>query len=223
MTGYTFFVLTNPVEGREDEYNDWYSNRHLSDIVAIPGFSAAQRFALRTMLVGDFPQKYLAIYELDVADLPAALAAVDVISQTEMEMSDALDLDGVVTGLFEPCGELHTDDGAEAGPFRVLALTDAVEGRDAEFNDWYTNVHIRELLAGGGYTAAERYRLRSPAPTFDREYLALYSLAGKDAIEVQQAMQQAAGVKLTLSDAARLDAVRLGLYEACSPRVTAPA
>ena len=28
-------VLTNPVEGREDEYNEWYSGRHLEDVLAV--------------------------------------------------------------------------------------------------------------------------------------------------------------------------------------------
>ena len=48
MAGYKFVVLSNPVAGHEEEYNDWYSNRHLADIVAIPGFSAVQRFVLRS-------------------------------------------------------------------------------------------------------------------------------------------------------------------------------
>lgn len=220
MAGYKFFVLTNPVAGREDEYNDWYSNRHLADIVAIPGFSAAQRFVQRKAMMGDIPQKYLAIYELDVTDLPAALAAVETISQTEMEISDGLDIESVAAGLFEPCGELHADDGAQPGPFRTIALTDAAQGRDAEFNDWYTNVHIREVMEAGGHGSAERFRRRSPAPSLDEEYLTLYSLEGKDWPAVEQAMQNSASVKFTLSDAGKPD-VRLALYEACCPRVTA--
>jgi hypothetical protein len=27
-----FLVFTNPVEGREDEYNEWYDNVHLGDV-----------------------------------------------------------------------------------------------------------------------------------------------------------------------------------------------
>ena len=220
MADYKFFVLTNPVEGREEEYNDWYSNRHLADIVAIPGFSAAQRFVLRKTLMGKLSHQYLAIYEMDVADLSTAQAAVEAVATTEMEISPALDLGTVVTGLFEACGALHSDDGEEPGPFRALALTDAAEGRDVEYNDWYTNIHIRELMAAGDHSAAERYRLRSPAPSFDKQYLALYSLKAKDGAAVEQTMQKSAGIKFTLSDAGDPD-VTLALYEACCPRVTA--
>ncbi len=37
MPHYAYVVHSNPVAGREDEYNDWYSNRHLADVVAVPG------------------------------------------------------------------------------------------------------------------------------------------------------------------------------------------
>jgi hypothetical protein len=59
-------VLTNPVEGQEHEYNDWYTGRHLHDVLAVEGFQAAQRFEFTPgTLCGDAPYKYLAIYEVD--------------------------------------------------------------------------------------------------------------------------------------------------------------
>jgi hypothetical protein len=59
-------VLTNPVEGREDEYNEWYSGRHLEDVLAVEGFQAAQRFEwVPSKLSRNAPFKYLAIYEVD--------------------------------------------------------------------------------------------------------------------------------------------------------------
>jgi hypothetical protein len=32
MERYTFLVLTNAVEGTDDEFNDWYNNQHLKDL-----------------------------------------------------------------------------------------------------------------------------------------------------------------------------------------------
>jgi hypothetical protein len=59
-------VMTNPTEGREQEYNDWYSNEHLADVLAVEGFRAAQRFAfVESGLSKDAPKRYLAIYEVD--------------------------------------------------------------------------------------------------------------------------------------------------------------
>jgi hypothetical protein len=69
-----FVVMSNAVPGQEDEFNSWYSNRHLADLLAIPGVRAAQRFQLAlpgpSGAVPDF--RYLALYEADTG------AAVDV-------------------------------------------------------------------------------------------------------------------------------------------------
>ena len=37
-------VMTEPLPGKEDEFNDWYSNVHLHELVKVPGIAAAQRF-----------------------------------------------------------------------------------------------------------------------------------------------------------------------------------
>jgi hypothetical protein len=58
-------VLTEPVPGREDEYNDWYSNQHLDDVLAAAGFVAAQRFRFVPSTLSRRPAApYLAIYEV---------------------------------------------------------------------------------------------------------------------------------------------------------------
>jgi hypothetical protein len=80
--------FTNPVKGREDEYNNWYSNRHLHDIVSMDGFTAAQRFQFTPSgMATENPFRYLAIYRAagdDVARAEAALLAARV------EREDAL-------------------------------------------------------------------------------------------------------------------------------------
>jgi hypothetical protein len=64
---FSFVVYSNPVAGREQEYNDWYSNQHLKDLRAIPGVIAARRFKLsETQIRGSVPDyKYLAIYDIE--------------------------------------------------------------------------------------------------------------------------------------------------------------
>ena len=76
MTTSLFVVHSNPVEGLEAEFNDWYDNRHLDDILAIPGFTRARRYKLSAAQFTPFEQfKYLAMYEIegDPADVMAAL------------------------------------------------------------------------------------------------------------------------------------------------------
>lgn len=71
MGRYVFTVHSNPVEGREDEYNDWYSNRHLQDLLACPGIISARRLTLADQQVRAAPQpfKYFSLYEIETDDL----------------------------------------------------------------------------------------------------------------------------------------------------------
>jgi hypothetical protein len=85
-------VLTNPAEGREDEYNDWYTGRHLDDVLACEGFRSAQRFAFTPgKLSGEAPYRYLAIYEADEGSVERAEAALLAAAGTEeMPISSAM-------------------------------------------------------------------------------------------------------------------------------------
>ena len=64
-------VLSNCVEGQDDEFNDWYTNQHLADVLKVEGFVAAQRFRLSdTQLEGaKMAYRYFAIYEVESDDL----------------------------------------------------------------------------------------------------------------------------------------------------------
>lgn len=69
-------VLSRPTKpSTEDEYNEWYDNRHLREVTEIPGFGEARRYKLSgTQLdepgaeLGD-GYEYLAIYEIETDDL----------------------------------------------------------------------------------------------------------------------------------------------------------
>jgi hypothetical protein len=91
MARHLLVVNTNPVTGREDEYNRWYSLTHLQEVVQIPGFVSAQRFRSADAQLGDAGDfRYLALYELETDDLAATLQALrDAVPG--LQMSDALD------------------------------------------------------------------------------------------------------------------------------------
>ena len=80
---------------REDEYNDWYSNRHLADVIALDGFQSAQRFTLADPdRAKDAPYKYLALYEAeDGRTEVAAKALATATREGRIYLSDALRTD----------------------------------------------------------------------------------------------------------------------------------
>lgn len=105
MAKYKLVVLTNPMTGeQEDEFNDWYDNIHLDDVVAVPGFISAERFKLKDGLGFPHSHRYLALYEVETDTPETACQELFSRQGTELMMiSEALDLPGAMAGLFEPC------------------------------------------------------------------------------------------------------------------------
>lgn len=54
-------VRSGPAEGREDEFNRWYDEVHLPEILAVPGFVSGRRY--RATAESEYP--YLAVYEIE--------------------------------------------------------------------------------------------------------------------------------------------------------------
>lgn len=103
MPQFAYVVHSNPVPGHEDEYNDWYSNRHLADVVAVPGFVSAQRFCLMdTDAEGAPRQKYMAIYTMETDAPDVTLVNLTSLVETgAMHMSEAFSMEGMATHLYK--------------------------------------------------------------------------------------------------------------------------
>ena len=73
---------------------------------------------------------------------------------------------------------------------------------DAEFNRWYNNVHLPEMIALEGIVSVRRF-----APvTDDGPYVAIYELEGDDLPTILKGMMVAARPgALTLSDLQQMD------------------
>ena len=92
MARHQLYVLSNPVEGREEEYNTWYTDQHLPDVLRAPGFVAAQRFKITERVAGTADYSYLAVYEMEAADPHDAVVQLLARAGTaDMVMSEALD------------------------------------------------------------------------------------------------------------------------------------
>ncbi len=94
MTRHKLVVFTNPVEGREEEFDDWYMNTHMPDVMRVPGFVSGQRYAWSHAQARQYPQswRYMTILEIETEDLQGTLD--DLLSRAgtpAMRMCDALD------------------------------------------------------------------------------------------------------------------------------------
>ena len=109
MAKYTFVVLTNPVAGKEDEYNRWYNENHIPDVLNVPGFVSGHRLRLADEQFGgesSRTHKYLALYEIETDDIAATLKELRARGGTaEIVPSDAIDMKNVRTYIFSPVAE----------------------------------------------------------------------------------------------------------------------
>src|ERR1700722_2530104 len=46
LNRYVYMVMSDPLPGREFDFNDGYQNMHMGDLVQLPGWTGAQRFRL---------------------------------------------------------------------------------------------------------------------------------------------------------------------------------
>jgi hypothetical protein len=80
-------------EGREDEFDEWYTNVHLRDLLAVPGVTGATRYRVSGVQLGEPqlpPARHLTLYAIESDDLAATLQAV-VEALPGMAISDAVD------------------------------------------------------------------------------------------------------------------------------------
>src|SRR5262249_2875700 len=71
MPIFHYAVLTDAKPGRLDEFEEWYDQQHLKDVVAVPGVRSAKRYRLISKIteqVERAPWCSLAIYEIDADD-----------------------------------------------------------------------------------------------------------------------------------------------------------
>ncbi len=70
-------VFSNPVEGHEAEYHAWYDERHIPDVLSVPGYLTAQRFRVSAKpgLVVP-PWRWFAFYEIAADAYDSAVAEV---------------------------------------------------------------------------------------------------------------------------------------------------
>lgn len=103
MARYILMALCNATEGHDREFNDWYTNRHLPDVLKVPGFQAADRYEIVTQAsvpASPLP-RYLSLYEVEADDIAATHAALaSVANSPAMPVSPTLDRSSALRAYF---------------------------------------------------------------------------------------------------------------------------
>lgn len=77
MNEYILIVYSNAAQGQEEEFNRWYNEVHLPDVLALPNYTSARRFKLIDFkldeMAPDPEHQYVAYYYLKSDDPVGAL------------------------------------------------------------------------------------------------------------------------------------------------------
>jgi hypothetical protein len=109
MSSHVLVVITNPTEGQEDEYNDWYDNVHLPDLLKVKGITGGQRFVAETPQEG-CPGAYMTVYDLEADPKTVTTEITERVMSGEFKMTPAIDISRMAMWSFKAAGEHHRAD-----------------------------------------------------------------------------------------------------------------
>ncbi len=99
-------VLTEPTPGKEAEFNDYYENLHLGEVLQSTGWDTAQRFILTDEAGRKCPHKYLALYQVEADDASEIIKTLNA-TRPQRQQSDALNRTTAALWVFSETGPLH--------------------------------------------------------------------------------------------------------------------
>lgn len=99
-------VLTEPTQGKAAEFDDYYENVHLDEVLATTGWQSAQRFRLTDQIGQECPLPFLALYEVE-ADNPKDVIRQMNETRAQRQQSDALNRKTAAVWVFSETGPRH--------------------------------------------------------------------------------------------------------------------
>lgn len=114
MARFKMLIFSNPTSDKEEEFNNWYTNEHVPDVLTVPGYIGAQRFRIEeafNLTPADEgtakPWSYLAIYEIEADSIAAAQKALGAaLAAGQVSLSDSIDHHGVARVIALPITDL---------------------------------------------------------------------------------------------------------------------
>jgi len=182
-----FIVMTEAVDGQEDEFNDWYTNIHCHDTMRLQGSVAVQRwklspYQLRYNARFNGPeQRWLCIYELNDTQQNIDDHLEQCFSD-RMPITSAQRIDKAEDFYYVPAvpGKTAVEAFGSRNGDVLLIRMNAKSGKEAEFVKWYRNEYLPRTLKLIGFVDGELYRaadiqLIGAAPRY--QFSAVYHIA----------------------------------------------
>ena len=181
-------VGSQPIPGKEAEYNEWY-NKHISDLFGCKDLKKTSRYHRYDLVAGDNREEcaeYLAIYEFDNKKALAAFPQCpEFAAGSEDFEKNWPGLGNIIwTGSYEPQKFLERKKGNESTIF--IVATQCNPEKAAEYNQWYSDIHLPMLFEYKEITRASRYTCynqRGDNKGKCAKYLAIYEFDNKEDLD----------------------------------------
>lgn len=193
-------VFQNPVEGRLEAYDDWYTNIHIRDAMRIEGAIATQRFVVSyDQLTLDGARVHPAHWAHTIYEWESAAKSVEGhrtrAGTPKMEISKDGSFENLRDYFYRPAFLSHgwtKEDGFRRSDDILTAMI-VPAGAPAGFISWFQDVHIPAILACDGFASAGLFTLHEsqslPVPS-EHPLVAIYALSDrKAALNAWEAME----------------------------------
>jgi hypothetical protein len=190
---YTLLVFLKPIAARQAEFDHWYQDEHMPEVVNRSGFVTGRRFGivkgLSYLTSQEQPNPTLVMYEITTADLAATFANDALLSQAARLQDPPLDATATYSYTYEKTGPLVAGTGAKAGgagnlrTYEMLVFDKASTGDDDTFQSWFNSPEFTGCVSTPGIVGLQRYR-RSKVQRYSSKespsYLAIYTIETAD-------------------------------------------
>ena len=171
------YALTNCKDSaQEADFNQWYNEIHLPDIVASGLFQNPMRFVRAVSLPDDQEARYLATYEGDSDDPADLMQELEKLGQRLTEQGRCHPAaEGVFLGMFRRFegaywSRRYNQQVAGVVMNRHISSDPA---RGEEVGAWFDNQQLADALSSGFFLNTYRYKAVDPQPGWG-DYLAVY-------------------------------------------------
>ena len=213
---YVYLVMSDPLPGREFDFNDGYQNTHMGDLVQLPGWNGAQRFRwVPNVVPRNIQSLYrrgnLIIWDQEGTDLDKLRSDANAaITGGKSRLIPGFDYapDGAVRATYQVAGARITRpdgrkpfipdyaDNKTSRPNRYIMLEFMEPVGDISDNAFEAALakRVDEVLALPGWMAAQPFRYTTPPPSARptslafTKYLMIWETEGGHAQELQDAL-----------------------------------
>ena len=179
---HTLLVFCNAATGQKEQFLSWFKTDCLESVSTFDKVLSVQHYKEYPFVLKERYKPIgfdcLSIVQLGLDGAEDALGLIERIKILYQNESSAGD---VATWLYYPVSEkvgCNQANPAPSSPIITIAFANAVKGRQAEFQEWYSTQHIRHALVIPALISGQRFELTefqsSGAMASDYQTIAIY-------------------------------------------------